>query len=84
MRKIEEREKENFICFAAMAMPLLEAVRTHMKECELPADNIMSIAITQDGYLRIEFCGIDGVAICRSDSQSKTTVRFTEEHDVQV
>lgn len=78
MSKLTNDDKNKVRNFMAASLPDLEKVCKHITQCGLAPDKIVSIAMTGDGYISIDFHEFDGVAVYRRDICNPVQLKFTD------
>lgn len=84
MKKISEDDKNKVRNFTTAVLPELDKIREHIIQCGLDDKKIISIVISGDGYLHMDFQEISGASVYRIRTGNDTTVSFEETENVPV
>lgn len=84
MGKISEDDKNKVRNFTTAVLPELDKIREHIIQCGLDDKKIISIVISGDGYLHMDFQEISGASVYRIRTGNDTTVSFEETENVPV
>ena len=84
MSKITNDDKNKVRNFMMASLPDLENVRKHITQCGLATDKIVSIAMTGDGYISIDFHQFDGASVYRGDICGPVKLKFEEKETLEV
>mgnify|MGYP004456143465 CR=1 FL=1 len=84
MSKLTEDDKNKVRNFMMASLPDLENVRKHITQCGLATDKIVSIAMTGDGYISIDFHQFDGASVYRGDICGPVKLKFEEKETLEV
>lgn len=84
MGKISEDDKNKVRNFTTAVLPEIEKIREHIIQCGLDDKKIISIVISGDGYLHMDFQEISGASVYRIRTGNDTTVSFEETENVPV
>lgn len=78
MSKLTNDEKTKVRNFMAASLPDLENVCKHITQCRLAPDKIVSILMTGDGYISIDFYEFSGASAYRGDIGGPVKLKFEE------
>lgn len=78
MSKLTNDEKNKVRNFMTASLPDLENICKHITQCGLAPDKIVSIAMTGDGYISIDFHEFSGASVYRGDICEPVKLRFEE------
>lgn len=78
MSKLTEDDKNKVRNFMMASLPDLEKICKHIIQCGLATDKIVSIAMTGDGYISIDFHELDGASVYRRDICDLVKLKFSE------
>lgn len=84
MGKISEDDKNKVRNFTTAVLPELDKIREHIIQCGLDDKKIISIVISGNGYLHMDFQEISGASVYRIRTGNDTTVSFEETENVPV
>jgi len=78
MSKLTNDDKNKVRNFMTASLPDLEKICKHIIQCGLDTDKIVSIAMTGDGYISIDFHELDGASAYRRDICDPVKLNFSE------
>ena len=78
MSKLTNDEKNKVRNFMTASLPDLENICKHITQCRLAPDKIVSIAMTGDGYISIDFHEFSGASVYRGDICGPVNLSFEE------
>lgn len=81
MSKLASDDKNKVRNFMTASLPDLENIRKHITQCGLAPDKIVSIAMTGDGYISIDFHEFSGASVYRRDICGPVNLKFEETVD---
>ena len=84
MSKLTEDDKNKVRNFMMASLPDLEKICKHIIQCGLATDKIVSIAMTGDGYISIDFREMDGASVYRRDICDPVKLRFEEKETLEI
>ncbi len=78
MSKLTNDDKNKVRNFMTASLPDLENIYKHIIQCGLATDKIVSIAMTGDGYIGIDFHEFSGASVYRGDIYGPVKLKFEE------
>lgn len=84
MSKLTNDDKNKVRNFMMGSLPDLEKVCKHINQCGLASDKIVSIAMTGDGYISIDFHEFDGASVYRGNICDPVKLKFEETEVLKV
>ena len=84
MSKLTNDDKNKVRNFMMASLPDLEKICKHIIQCGLATDKIVSIAMTGDGYISIDFHEMKGSSVYRKDICDHVKLKFEEIESLEI
>ncbi len=84
MSKLTNDDKNKVRNFMTASLPDLENICKHITQCGLASDKIVSIAMTGDGYISIDFHEFSGASVYRGNICDHVRMKFEEIETLEI